>query len=81
MQDTWLQYQLDRHYRKETEVRARKARCCRALQAINGQPGLYRATWTRIGRALSTLGYRLQERYDRREAQPVPRQTYWPDAA
>jgi hypothetical protein len=32
MQDTWLQYQLDKHYRKETESQATKARHARTLQ-------------------------------------------------
>lgn len=79
MQDSWLQYQLDRHYRLETEARARKARGCRALRALTGQPGLYGATLTRIGKALSTVGNRLQRRYGQRDPQPQP--PYWPDVA
>ena len=81
MQDSWLQMQLDKHYRKETQLKARKARCCRALRAINGTPGLYGTTLTQIGKAFSTVGNSLQKRYGRRSEPPVPQQTYWPDAA
>jgi hypothetical protein len=71
---------VDRHYRLETEAQAKKARCCRALRALSGQPGLYGATLTRIGKALSTVGDRLQKRYGQRAPQPLPHPTYWPDA-
>ena len=81
MQDSWLQYQLDKHYRQESQIKAKKARCCRALRTINGKPGLYRTTLTRFGKALSTVGNSLQKRYSRRSEPPVPQQTYWPDAA
>lgn len=32
MHDSWLQYQLDKHYRKETESQATKARYARTLR-------------------------------------------------
>lgn len=81
MQDLGMQYQLDRHYRNETEAQAKKVRCGRAMAALEGQPGLYGTTLTQIGRALSTMGNRLQERYGRRAGQPVSAAPYWPDVA
>ena len=78
MHDSWLQIQLDRHYRKETETRARKIRCGRAMSALSGQPGLYGAALAQIGKALSTMGNTLQKRYSRRERPQAP---YWPDVA
>lgn len=81
MQGSWQQIHLARYYRKETEAKAKKARCVRAMKAINGHPGLYGSTLTRIGKALSTMGNSLQKRYGRREGRPVPQAPYWPDVA
>lgn len=81
MENFGFQYQLDTQYRREAKAQARKTRCRSALKVINGQPGLFRTTLTRLGKTLSTVGNSLQKHYGRHEVQPLAKQTRWPDAA
>ena len=71
---------INKLYREEQMEKAAKIRRANQIKAINRKPGLTGKTLTSVGKALSKAGNVLQERYSTLEEQPVPRQTYRPDA-
>jgi hypothetical protein len=74
-----LQDRLDRLHRDEMMRKAEKGRSIKDLPYANRKPELYAPMLARVGKALSTMGDNLQERYGKLDKQPVPLESFWAD--
>ena len=76
-----FQDKLDRLHREEMLRKAEKARRNKDLLNANGKPEVYAPMLARVGKALSSMGDNLQERYGKLDKQPVPLESFWSDTA
>ena len=74
-----FQDQLVRLHREDMLRKAEEARRVKDLLGANGKPEVYAPMLARVGKALSTMGDNLQERYGKLEKQPVPLESFWAD--
>lgn len=74
-----FQEQLDRLHREGMMRKAEEARRTKDLLNANGKPEVYAQMLARVGKALSSMGDTLQDRYGKLDKQPVPLESFWAD--
>lgn len=74
-----FQEKLDRLHQEELMRKAEDVRRNKALLDANGKPEVYAQMLARVGKALSSMGDNLQERYGKLNKQPAPLESFWAD--